>query len=164
VVEPGGIRRKILLLLTIDFVSMLMDSIFVLASLSLVLQLVTLSLVIAGYFLKRRNDFLGHGTLMLVAFILQFASFLLIMGPSFLSFYKNGLIHRPIQVSAVTFTHITLGSITLTAGGWLIGAWHLQKTPEKCFQRAHVMHYVFPLWLLSNSLGIVLYSLLYLRM
>jgi hypothetical protein len=60
-----------------------MDYIVLIALLSLVVQIVTLSIVVSGYILKRRMRFIGHGTLMLVAVVMQFFSFLLIMGPAF---------------------------------------------------------------------------------
>ena len=53
-----------------------MNIILLIASLSLVLQAGTLSIVISGYIMKRRMRFVEHGTLMLIAVAMQFSSFL----------------------------------------------------------------------------------------
>jgi uncharacterized membrane protein YozB (DUF420 family) len=138
-----------------------MDSIMAMATISLALQIVTLSIVLSGYVLKRKGQFLSHGTLMSVALIIQVASFLLIMGPSFLSLVENGHIQELTWVSFVTLLHASLGGITLVVGSWIVGGWHLQNSTENCVRKRIVMRYVFVVWTLSLILGIILYMLLY---
>jgi hypothetical protein len=140
-----------------------MDSIMAMATVSLALQIVTLSVIVSGYILKRKNQFLSHGTLMSVALILQVASFLLIMGPSFLSLAENGHIQELTWVSLVTFFHAGLGGTTLVVGSWIVGGWHLQTSTEKCVTKRIFMRYVFVIWILSLILGTTLYALLYLH-
>lgn len=131
------------------------------ASVSLVVQIATLSIVISGYVLKRKMRFIAHGKLMLVAVVMQFASFLLIMGPAFLSLVENGLIQRPILVSTVTFVHVILGGVALATGIWIAASWHLQTSIDNCIKRKPIMRYLIVTWIFALILGITLYALLY---
>ena len=138
-----------------------MNIIVLIASLSLVVQIATLSIVISGYILKRRMRLISHGTLMLVAVVLQFFSFLLIMGPAFLSLVENGLVQRPIWLSTITLVHASLGGVALATGIWFTALWHLQTSIDNCIKRKAVMRYLFVIWILALILGITLYTLLY---
>jgi hypothetical protein len=137
------------------------DIIVLIASLSLVVQIATLSIVISGYILKRRMQLIRHGTLMLVAVVLQFFSFLLIMGPAFLSLVENGLVQRPIWLSTITLFHASLGGVALATGIWITASWHLQTSIDNCIKRKVVMRYLIVIWILALILGITLYTLLY---
>jgi hypothetical protein len=138
-----------------------MNVIAIIAFLSLVLQIVTLSIVIFGYIMKRRMKFIVHGTMMLVAVILQFFSFLLIMGPAFIIIIGNGLSQRPVLLSTVTLIHAGLGGASLIAGIWIAASWHLQTSIVKCIQKRHIMRYLIITWILALILGITLYLMLY---
>jgi uncharacterized membrane protein YozB (DUF420 family) len=129
-----------------------MDIVGLIAFLSLIVQIITLSIVISGYIMKRRLKFREHGTLMLVAVIMQFFSFLLIMGPAFFIIIANGFAQRPILLSTVTLFHAGLG---------IAGSWHLQTSIIKCIQKRHIMRYLIVTWILALILGITLYMLTY---
>ena len=138
-----------------------MDYFLLIASISLIVQIVILSIVISGYILKRKMRFRNHGTLMLVAIIMQFISFLLIMGPAFVSLAENGLIQRPIWVSTVTIVHASLGGIVLAIGIWIVSSWHLQTSIERCIKKKWIMRYLIVAWISALILGIILYTILY---
>jgi hypothetical protein len=138
-----------------------MDIVGLIAFLSLIVQIITLSIVISGYIMKRRLKFREHGTLMLVAVIMQFFSFLLIMGPAFFIIIANGFAQRPILLSTVTLFHAGLGGVSLAAGIWIAGSWHLQTSIIKCIQKRHIMRYLIVTWILALILGITLYMLTY---
>jgi uncharacterized membrane protein YozB (DUF420 family) len=138
-----------------------MVSIVVLATLSLILQVATLTIVTSGYLLKRKGHFLIHATLMLVAVAIHVSSFVFLMGPALLSLYQNGFILKLTQLSVITILHASLGSVTLLLGVWLVAMWHLQKSTEKCVPRRLVMRYVFVLWFISLIFGITVYLILY---
>jgi uncharacterized membrane protein YozB (DUF420 family) len=138
-----------------------MDYFLLIASISLIVQVLTLSIVISGYILKRKMRFRNHGTLMLVAIIMQFISFLLIMGPAFVSLAENGLIQRPIWVSTVTIVHASLGGIVLAIGIWIVSSWHLQTSIERCIKKKWIMRYLIVAWISALILGIILYTILY---
>jgi hypothetical protein len=138
-----------------------MDYIVLIASLSLVVQIITLTIVISGYILKRKMRFINHGTLMLVAVAMQFVSFMLIMGPAFLIIVENGFIQKPLLLSAVTLVHAILGGTTLATGIWITGSWHLQSSIEKCIRKRSIMRYLIITWILALIFGITLYVLTY---
>jgi len=138
-----------------------MDYFLLIASISLIVQIVTLSIVISGYILKRKMQFRNHGTLMLVAIIMQFFSFLLIMGPAFVSLAENGLMQRPIWVSTISIVHASLGGIVLTIGIWIVSSWHLQTSIERCIKKKWIMRYLIVAWISALILGIMLYTILY---
>jgi hypothetical protein len=138
-----------------------MDIVALIAFLSLIVQIITLSIVISGYVMKKRMNFRRHGTLMLVAVIMQFFSFLLIMGPAFIIIIANGLAQRAILLSTVTLFHAGLGGVSLAAGIWIVGSWHLQTSIIKCVQKKLVMRYLIVTWILALILGITLYMLTY---
>ena len=138
-----------------------MDFFLLIASLSLVVQIATLSIIISGYILKRKMRFRAHGTLMLIAVVMQFFSFLLIMGPAFVSLAENGLTQRPIGLSVVTIVHASLGGVALATGIWIVASWHLQTSIENCIKKRPVMRYLIVTWILALILGITLYMLLY---
>jgi hypothetical protein len=138
-----------------------MDYVVILASLSLIVQIVTLAIIISGYVLKRRMRFIAHGTLMLVAVAMQFLSFLLIMGPAFLSLAENGLIKRPLWISIVTLSHVSFGGVALTTGIWITASWHLQTAIDNCIKKRIIMRYLIVVWIWALILGITLYTLLY---
>jgi uncharacterized membrane protein YozB (DUF420 family) len=138
-----------------------MDYFLLIASISLIVQIVTLSIVISGYILKRKMQFRKHGTLMLVAIIMQFTSFLLIMGPAFVSLAENGLIQKPILVSTVTIVHASLGGVVLAIGIWIAASWHLRTSIEPCIKKKWIMRYLIIAWISALILGITLYALLY---
>ena len=139
-----------------------MDYFQLIATISLIVQIVTLSIVISGYILKRKMQFRNHGTLMLVAIIMQFISFLLIMGPAFVSLAENGLIQKPILVSTVTIVHASLGGVVLAIGIWIAASWHLRTSIEPCIKKKWIMRYLIVAWISALILGITLYTLLYL--
>ena len=138
-----------------------MNIIPIMAFLSLVLQIATLSVVIFGYIMKRRMKFIVHGTMMLVAVILQFFSFLFIMAPAFIIIIEKGLSQKPILLSIITLSHVGLGGASLSAGIWIAASWHLQTSIVKCIQKRHIMHYLIITWILASILGIILYLMLY---
>jgi hypothetical protein len=138
-----------------------MDYILLIASLSLTVQLLTLSTVVTGYILKRRMRFIQHGTLMLVAVAMQFVSFMLIMGPALLIIVGNGFVQKPILLSAVTLVHAVLGGTALATGIWITGSWHLQNSTEKCIRKRKIMRYLIITWITALVLGTTLYLLTY---
>jgi uncharacterized membrane protein YozB (DUF420 family) len=138
-----------------------MDIAALIASLSLVFQMVTLSIVVSGYIMKRRMRFIEHGKLMLVAVLMQFLSFLIIMGPAFVIIVETGFVQRPLLLSSVTVFHACLGATALSAGIWITGSWHFQTSIENCIRKRNIMRYLIIIWILALILGITLYLMTY---
>jgi hypothetical protein len=138
-----------------------MNIIVLIASLNLIVQIMTLATVISGYILKRRMRFVEHGTLMLVAVAMQFVAFLLVMGPALLIILENGLVQKSILLSTVTLVHAILGGTALATGIWITGSWHLQTSITTCIRKRKIMRYLIITWILALSFGITLYVLTY---
>jgi hypothetical protein len=139
-----------------------MGIVALIAFLSLIVQIITLSIVISAYVLKRRMKFREHGTLMVVAVIMQFFSFLLIMGPAFFIIIANDFSQRPILLSTVTLFHAGFGGVSLVAGIWIAGSWRLQTSIVNCIKRKQSMRYLIATWILALILGITQYLMTYL--
>jgi len=138
-----------------------MGIIVLIATLSLIVQIVTLSIVVSGYIMKRKLRFIQHGKLMLIAVIMQFISFLLIMGPAFFIIVENGFAQKPILLSTVTIIHASLGGTALATGIWITGSWHLQTSIVNCVKKRKIMRYLIITWILALTMGITLYMLTY---
>ena len=138
-----------------------MGVIVLIATLSLIVQIVTLSIVVSGYIMKRKLRFIQHGKLMLIAVIMQFISFLLIMGPAFFIIVENGFAQKPILLSTVTIIHASLGGTALATGIWITGSWHLQTSIVNCVKKRKIMRYLIITWILALTMGITLYMLTY---
>jgi hypothetical protein len=124
--------------------------------------LITLSIIIFGYILKRRMKFVEHGSWMLVAVAMQFVSFIIIMGPSLLIILEQGFVQKPILLSAVSLVHAGLGGIALATGIWITGSWHFQTSAENCIRRRKIMRYLIITWITALIFGIAHYVLTYL--
>ena len=138
-----------------------MNIIVLIATLNLIIQLVILSVVISGYILKRKMRLTEHGTFMLVAVVMQFFSFLLVMGPALLIIVEMGFFQRPILLSTVILFHAILGGTSLVTGIWITASWHLQTSIKNCIKKRPVMRYLIITWILALILGITLYVLTY---
>jgi len=138
-----------------------MDIIVLIATLNLIVQIATLSIVVSGYIMKRKLRFIQHGKLMLVAVVMQFISFLLIMGPAFFIIVENGFAQRPILLSTVTIVHASHGGTALATGIWITGSWHLQTSIVNCVKKRKIMRYLIITWILALTMGITLYMLTY---
>ncbi len=130
------------------------------AMINLVLQIVILTILFGSLFLKQKRKYFMHGTTMLVAVLLNLASFLLVMLPSLLDLeiIRTQLFHT---VSLATFGHAGLGLITMILGIWLVISWHLQVSTQKCAKGKKLMRLTLMLWLLTVLLGFLLYAYLY---
>lgn len=137
------------------------SSVILMVETNLTLQVVILALLVAAYSLKRRGQFISHGTLMLVAVVLNVISFLLVMGPSLFSLGKNGVIRVPSGLSIVAAGHASLGGIAMALGIWLVASWHFRAPIRNCVRKKRAMLVVFVLWVLALILGILLFILLY---
>jgi uncharacterized membrane protein YozB (DUF420 family) len=124
------------------------------------LQIGILALIWIAYFIRKRRKYFIHGTLMLVGIILNVISFLLVMGPSLLSFdiIRTQPLH---EYSLITLTHSAIGSIALILGVIVVASWHLQSSTKNCVKMKKVMKPTIILWTIALVLGIALYIILY---
>lgn len=123
-------------------------------------QIVILSLILAGFFLKFKRKYLLHGVLMFVAVVLNIVSFALVMGPSILGF--EIIVVQPLNyISVISVVHGVVGGIALILGVVLVFSWHLQRSFKNCLKRKRAMKPTITLWILALLSGIWLYTILY---
>ena len=127
---------------------------------NLVFQIAILALIFVSLIFKKSKKFLLHGKLMLVGVILNFTSFLIVMGPSLLSLeiVKSQPLH---QYSLIALAHATTGAIALIFGIFIVANWHLQSSVRSCMKRKRLMRVTIVLWTTALVLGIWFYTILY---
>lgn len=137
-----------------------MDFYVLVATSSLLIQLVVLVLLVTGYGLKRQNKFRKHGFLMFTAVVLHVTTVLLIMVPSFsvIAFTPTGL---SLMIILLAVVHAIFGITTLTLGIWIVASWRLRKSIQYCAPKKLVMRTTFVLWVITITIGIILYFSLY---
>lgn len=141
-------------------VVMSMD-VFLIAQINLVVQVFILVFLFAGLILKRRNRFFSHGTIMLVAVVLNAISFFLVMGPSLLGLGQTVREHPSNRLSLVVLGHASFGSAAEVLGIWLVGSWRLRSSVQGCVRKKRIMLVTIVLWLIAILFGILLFTLLY---
>ena len=134
-----------------------MDTFQIIATLSLVIQLVVLGLLFGGVWLKAMNKFRQHGITMTTALVLHLVTIFSWMIWSFTSFLGAGSVDYGNLLVLVVLAHVTFGIIAASLGVWLVASWHLQTDVQKCFGRKRIMLTTIALWSVAILLGIVLY-------
>ena len=134
-----------------------MDTFQIIATLSLVIQLVVLGLLFGGVWLKAMNKFRQHGITMTTALALHLITIFTWMIWSFIGFLRAGSIDYGNLLVLVILAHATFGIIAASLGVWLVASWHLQTDVQKCFPRKRIMLVTITLWSTAILLGIVLY-------
>jgi uncharacterized membrane protein YozB (DUF420 family) len=129
-----------------------------LSQINLAFQIMILVILFVTLALWQKHKNFLHGLTMLIAVVLNIASFLVIMLPSLLSV---GIPQLSDVVSLVIFAHATLGVTTMILGLWLVGSWHLQSSIQNCAAKKKVMRLTAVLWLVALLLGVLLYVYLY---
>jgi hypothetical protein len=123
-------------------------------------QIIILSLVLIGFFLKSKRRNYLHGVFMFVAVILNIVSFALVMGPSILGF--EVIVVQPLSnISVIAVVHGVIGGIALISGVVLAFSWRLQRSVKNCLKRKKIMKPTIILWILALMFGIWLYIILY---
>jgi uncharacterized membrane protein YozB (DUF420 family) len=137
-----------------------MDIYLLIATLSLVIQLVVLVLLITAYMFKRQKNYRQHGLLMFLAVILHAVIVFLIMVPSFnaIVFTETGL---SLIIIALSVIHGILGIVALALGIWIVAAWRLRTSLQHCAPKRKIMRVTIIAWLTAIALGIILYFSLY---
>jgi len=137
-----------------------MDIYFLLATVSLVIQLVVLVLLVAGVGFKRQKKFRVHGLLMFVAVVLHLLTVLLIMAPSFsvIAFTPTGL---SLTITLMSIVHGIFGIIALGLGIWLVASWRLRESLQFCAPKKMFMRATFSIWIIAIVIGIAVYFSLY---
>jgi uncharacterized membrane protein YozB (DUF420 family) len=133
-----------------------MDYYQIAATISLILQIVTLVLLFAGVGLKVRKKFHQHGIIMLTAVVMHTIIILAWMVPSFSSSF-SGSINFADMIVVTILVHAFMGIAADLLGIWLVASWRLRVDMKTCFAKKSIMRVTMTLWLITLFLGVVLY-------
>lgn len=133
------------------------------ATASLIIQVIVLFMLLYGYSLKKKLKFRQHGMTMALALVLHLIMIFAIMIPSFaISVVPSYIIPFPLEIiSIIGLLHGIAGIVVMLLGGWLVAAWHFNKEFTGCFKRKSIMRITIIAWISALILGIVLYTLFY---
>ncbi len=138
-----------------------MNYYLLIATVSLVIQLAVLTLLLAGFELKRKMKFRPHGLVMLFALAVHLTIILAIMVPSFVIALVPITLQNPVSIIGVLAPiHAAAGTVAAVLGVWIVSAWRLRKSTDYCMPKKKVMLVTFIVWLISLSLGVLLYFVL----
>lgn len=132
------------------------------ATASLLIQVMVLFLLLYGYWQIRKSKLSRHGYIMTMAVFLHLTMIFTIMIPAFaLAVLPDFVIlHFSGVTSIVSLIHVPLGVISVSIGLWLVLSWRLRGL-KGCFNRKTIMKPMIIVWLVTLSMGIVLYFILY---
>jgi uncharacterized membrane protein YozB (DUF420 family) len=135
-----------------------MDYFQLVATISLVTQIVVLVLLFGGIWLKGKKKYRQHGIMMFTAVVLHTVVILAWMIPSFSSLISSPSTLNPVDALMVTaLVHAVTGIMTVILGFWLVASWRLQVDVKACFAKKKAMRVTLTLWLITLVLGIILY-------
>ncbi len=127
------------------------------ATFTLIVELIVLSLIITGFIFKRRHKYRQHGITMTTAIALHLIPIFTWMVWSFISYFGYASANLSDLLSQATFVHVALGATAASLGVWLVASWHLQADVQKCFSRKRTMLVALTLWSTAIAIGIFLY-------
>ena len=135
-----------------------MDYFQLVATISLVIQIVVLVLLFGSIWLKGKKKFRQHGMTMLIAVVLHIVVILAWMIPSFSSvFSAPGAINLADMLTVAILVHAFTGIAAVILGIWMVASWRLQADMKTCFAKKKIMRVTLALWLTALVLGIILY-------
>jgi uncharacterized membrane protein YozB (DUF420 family) len=135
-----------------------LDFFQIIATISLIIQLVVLGLLFGGVWLKATKKFRQHGIAMLTAVVLHAVMIFAWMIPSFSSLFSSpGSINLADTFTMIILGHAFTGIVGTVLGIWLVAAWRLQTDMKTCFAKKNVMRVTIVLWLIALVIGIYFY-------
>ncbi|MCJ7762699.1 hypothetical protein MUP38_04500 [Candidatus Bathyarchaeota archaeon] len=135
-----------------------MDDYQLVATISLVTQIVVLVLLFGGIWLKGKKKYRQHGIMMFTAVVLHTVVMLAWMIPKFSSLLSSPSTLNPVGALMVAIlVHAFMGIATVILGFWLVASWRLQVDVKACFAKKKAMRVTLTLWLITLVLGIILY-------
>ena len=138
------------------------NSVALIITANLVIQVVVFFLLAYGYNLKSKLRFRRHGIVMSTALILHLIMAAYVMIPSLvLAVINEYIIPTPLaSTSIVALIHVVLGSIALSFGIWLVASWRFRKNIQGCINRKKYMLKTLAVWVASLVFGIIFYAML----
>lgn len=124
------------------------------------IQIAVLFLLLIGYKFVREGKLRRHGLTMSAAVILHVAFILLVMVPSFVTFF-GALADVTSPGVIITWIHVLTGIYATVVGIYLVSAWRFQSE-STCMRRKNRMKPLLVLWTIALILGIAFYAYYYL--
>ena len=135
-----------------------MDYYQIVATLSLAIQIVVLVLLIRAVWLKRMKNLRQHGITMIIAVVLHTLTILTWMIPSFSNlFTPSGSLNLADMLTMAIMGHAFTGFVAAILGIWMSASWRLKADMKTCFGKKSFMRVTIILWLISLTIGIILY-------
>jgi uncharacterized membrane protein YozB (DUF420 family) len=140
---------------------MAFDTIFVVVTISLLIQVAVLVLLLTGYWFLRRQMFRQHGIIMAAAVFVHLAAVFVIMFPSFVyAVFPEFIVVHPLELtSIVSIFHEVTGAIALGLGLWFVVAWRFRKNFAGCFGKRKAMLITLLIWVAALAFGVALYTI-----
>ena len=123
------------------------------SELSLIMQLIALTLLVGGFIVVKQKKYMPHGSIMFVATLANLVSVLTVMVPVAL---RLGRISVP-GFNLLFRTHAVMGVIVLGATGFIQWEWRFQKPGPTCFNKKKWMLGLAIAWIAQLILGIILF-------
>jgi hypothetical protein len=141
---------------------MVLNIVFAIVTVSLLIQVVILSLLVYGFRLNRRLKFRQHGVIMAYAVFVHLAAVAAIMIPSFvLAIFPYFIVPHALElVSIVSIIHEITGALALALGVWFVASWRFHKDFKGCFNKRKPMLITLIVWVTALAFGIALYTIL----
>ncbi len=131
------------------------------ADINLIVQLIIITLLSAGYIYKRHKKLRLHGQIMVTAVVINGLAIALVMAPS-LIFGFGAITSNPLGPGPlISVAHAVVGATAWLCGAYLSWHWRLQPTTAECFKRKKFMKPVLYTWLTAAILGVGFYIFYY---
>ena len=129
---------------------------------NLLLQILILILLFIGRKFVKDKKHKNHGIMMTIAVTLHTISILLIMIPSFVTYFGLTISSFSLGI-VITWIHAIVGILAEVLGIFIVVKWRFQPEPMKiCGKRRKFMIPLFILWTFALILGIAFYIQYYL--
>jgi uncharacterized membrane protein YozB (DUF420 family) len=131
------------------------------ATISIVIQIIVLTMLIGGVWLKRMKKFRQHGITMFAAILLHAVTILTWMMPSFSRLFTSpGAINLVDLLTIGLIIHALAGVIAFILGVWIVASWRLKVDVKTCFAKKSIMRVTITLWIIALVIGIILYLII----
>ena len=128
---------------------------------NLLLQFIVIVLLIVGFYGRKRKA-KRHLVFMIVATVLEMATFLEFMGPIFFDNINFFFTAFTTPLVAAFLIHAFTGSAALVLAFVLIALWAVRgPSTASCYRRKRAMLWTTAIWVVSISMGVVGYILAY---
>jgi hypothetical protein len=127
------------------------------SELSMLMQLIALSILIIGFIIVKRKMYTYHGALMFVALLTNTVAILTVMIPVALRLTDTSI----PGFNLLFRSHALLGLIVEGISIYLVADWRFREPGPTCFQRKNWMLGLSLFWMTELIIGMLLFMKLY---